>query len=167
MNRGVMTDKVSNELASELARDLVASTAPQELLLFQALSRAYFRDPQGSLEVQKPRDEALGFGIGEAVTFVTPVVLAVITDVLKYLVEQVSESAKKEGAAVADEAVKRVLKKFRHVQDQPKAAPRGLGAEQVALVRRLTFERACQLKLPIEQANLLADSVVGGLVTAA
>lgn len=31
---------------------------------------------------RSPKDEALGFGIAEAVTFVTPVALAVITDVL-------------------------------------------------------------------------------------
>ena len=162
-----MAGRASNELVSELARDLVASNAPQELPLFPALSNAYFRDPQKSLENQKPKDEALGFGIAEAVTFVTPVALAVITDVLKYLAEHVSELVKKEGAALADEWMKRVFKKFHHAQDEPKQAPGGLGPEQIAQVRRLAFEKACQLKLPVEQASLLADSVVGSLVTTA
>jgi hypothetical protein len=160
-----MADDAADLMISELARDLVASTAPQELPLFQPLSKAYFRDPKKTLEGQKPKDEALGFGIAEAATFVTPVALAVLKDVFSYLVAHVSESVKKEGAALEDEGVKRLFKKFHTGQAQPVKAPGGLSAEQMAHVRRLAYERACQLKLPVEQANLLADSLVGGLMT--
>jgi len=78
-----MPYSVQDQLVSELARNLVANTAPQELPLFRPVSEAYFKDPDGTLKGQPGKDETLGFGVGEAATFITPIVLAVMTDVLK------------------------------------------------------------------------------------
>jgi len=74
-----MTDFIQNQnqLVADLARDMVAEIAPQELPTFRAQSEAYFKDPERALKGQAGKDDMLGFGVGAAVTFLTPVVLAV------------------------------------------------------------------------------------------
>jgi hypothetical protein len=46
------------------------------------------------LSARAGKDEVLGFGLAEAATFLTPLVLAVITEVVKFLAEEVKQSLK-------------------------------------------------------------------------
>ncbi len=84
-----MTDSTHNQLVIDLGRDLISRIAPQEIPIFRANSEAYFKDPQKTLSARAGKDETLGFGIGEAAAFLTPVVLAVTTEVIKFLAEEV------------------------------------------------------------------------------
>ena len=104
----------------------------------------------------------LGFGVGIAVPFLTPIVLAVTTEVIMYVVEEVKKTIKEESSSLASDIVRKMFKKFRPSDSEVKKLPQ-LTADQLARVRRLAFERACQLKLPEAQAQLLADSLAGGL----
>lgn len=67
-----MADLNQNQLIADLARDLTAKVAPQELPLFRANSEAYFNDPEKAIKGQASKDDILGFGIGEVAAFVTP-----------------------------------------------------------------------------------------------
>jgi hypothetical protein len=49
--------------------------------------------------------------------------------------------------------------------DAPGPVP-GLTRDQLSAVRRLALEKANELRIPPEQAQLLADSMVGSLVLA-
>jgi hypothetical protein len=162
----VMPHSAQDQLVSELARDLVTDTAPQELPLFRPLSEAYLSDPEGTLKGQAGRDETLGFGLAEAATFLTPIVLAVITDVVKYLSAHILQTVKEESSELASEAVKSLFKKYRPTNQEERKAPRPLAPEQIARVRRLAFDKARQLEMSSAQANLLADSVAGSLACA-
>lgn len=161
-----MPRPVSDPAIAEVARDLVAQLAPQELPVFRANSQAYFTDPERALKSRAPKDDMLGFGAGEAVTFMTPVVLAVVTDVFGFLAAEIKKSIASEGAAAASDLIRRVFKKFRGREPEAADTAPPLRAEQIAQVRRLAFEKARQLKLSEPQAGLLADSLVGSLVSA-
>jgi hypothetical protein len=108
------------ELIAILGKDLVAQVAPQELPLFRATSQAYFQDPNKLLKAQTPKDEMLGFGSGEAVMLLTPFVLSILTEIVKYLANEFATTVKSEGAGYINELVKQSFQKFRR---QPEAGP--------------------------------------------
>ena len=87
--------------------------------LYRANSDAYFKDPEKTLKGQQGKDEMLSFGTGEAVVFLTPILLAVLTEVVKYLTAEVTKSLQKESSAIVDERVKAL---FKDIPDQKGAA---------------------------------------------
>lgn len=161
-----MSELDQNQLVADLARDLVAQMAPQEMPLFRANSVAYFKNPDKALQAKAGKDDTLGFGAGEAMTFLTPVVLAVMTQVVQFIVDEIKKSAKGQGASLINDAVKQVFKKFQPAVPQEKKTP-PLTPDQLAQVHKLAFEKGRILKLSEKQAQLLADSVVGSLMLSA
>jgi hypothetical protein len=154
-----MTEPVDNEVVDEVARGLVAQTAPQELPLFRATSEAYFADPDQVLAGKEDRDEMLGFGAEAVVTLVTPVALEVAKTVVGYLATQlVSVMEQHAGEAIATQ-----VRKLFHRDTAGADAPPPLTSDQLARVRDLALEKARQLNLADNQAHLLADAMVGSL----
>lgn len=156
---------VDQKLIADLARNVVAETAPQELPLFRPVSEAYFREPKTALHGKRGKDEMLGFGVGEAITLVTPVVLAIMTDVVTFLAGELQKTFKEESAGIIGDLVKKLFKKY-HTGESGTSAAATLTKEQLAKVRQIALEKARQLSLPENKAQLLADSMVGSLVTA-
>jgi hypothetical protein len=155
---GNMADQVQNQLIADIARDLIAQTAPQELPLFRATSTAYFKHPNQMLRgISGQKEEMLGFGveIAGAVTFVSPIALAVVDEVIKFIAGEIKDS----------DFIKNVFRKFRPSQAEVSSLPLPLTSEQRRQVRKVAFEKARQLGLSELQANLLADSMIGELVT--
>ena len=54
-----MTETANDEVVVEVARELVAKTAPEELPLFRATSAAYLEDPQKVLRAEAEQSFAL------------------------------------------------------------------------------------------------------------
>ncbi len=161
-----MSNIADDQLISEVARGLITDLAPQELPLFRANSAAYFRDPEKALQSQSAKDDMLGFGAGDAVVLLTPIVLAVINDVIGYLIEEVTKAAQAESARWINDTVTAMFKKFRPAGQEEKVKPMPLTSEQLAQVHQIVVKKARQLKLSDERAQTLADTVVGGLATA-
>jgi hypothetical protein len=164
-------EQVDDALVAELARAVVRDVAPQEMPLYRANSEAYFKDPEKALRGASSGDQMLGFGAGIDVTLLTPIVLAIMSEVVKYLATEVVQSAKRQGSGVIDEQVKRLFNRFRTAPASTASAaaseaPAPLTVDQLARVRSIAFDTARRLKLPPDQAQLLADSTVGGLVSA-
>jgi hypothetical protein len=170
-----MTELTKNQLIADLARDVVAEIAPQELPMFRAQSGAYFRDPEGALKRQAGKDEMLGFGTGTAATFMTPAVLAVTTVVVNFVVAAVTESIQEEAKDFLGEAVQSIFKKLRSYekkegkkdegkQDVSKEEPLSLTPEHLKKIRELVVTQALQLGLSGKTAVALADSFTGRLV---
>ena len=164
-----MSAQVDRDLVEELARAVLEEAAPEELVIFEDTAAEYFADPGAVLDPAR-RAEAVGFGLDLAL--LTPYVLAVVTPVVTFLLQTAVSAAKEESAPLLKAWVRRL---FRRVSPEaasgpdPDAAapgPEPLTAAQAAQVRQVALSRASDLGLPDEQARLLADSVVGGLVTA-
>jgi hypothetical protein len=161
-----MTNGEDKQLVANVARDVVSQMAPQELPLFRATSEAYFKDPHKTLQTQSGKDEMLGFGTGEAVSFLTPIALAVMGEVIKYLFEQVKLATKAESAAWISDMVKAMFKKLTPTGKAAQSKPAALTPEQLSQVRQIVIRKARQLKLPDDKARTLADTVIGGLAIA-
>jgi hypothetical protein len=168
----------ANALVAQLARAAVAQAAPEELPLFRATSEAYFKDP-AALERQASGDDLLGFGVADALVLVTPIALSVAREVLDFVVDEVGAHARETGRDVIDRLADRLLRRGDRDAQVGDGAERGgdmaasaaadvlsLTDEQLRQVRALAVEKAQQLALPPEQANLLADSLVGSLAIA-
>ncbi|GAA3590291.1 hypothetical protein GCM10022419_086090 [Nonomuraea rosea] len=152
-----------NALVAELARLVLEESAPEELVLFQENAAEYFRDPR-AVPAARSRDEPVGFGLD--LVMLTPYVLAVSVPVVQFLVTTMAEAVAAESAT---HVVGLVRRRFRRKEAAPAldAAPGGvepLSREQLREVREVAYRAAQGVKLGDEQAKLLADAVVGGLV---
>lgn len=155
-------DPTQVQLIVNVAHDLVSQTAPEELPLFRATSTAYFRDPEKALRERAGAEDMLGFG-AELATALAPVAIALTSEVVQFLVEEVKKSLKEQSSGVVSDLVKKLFKKFRPAgQSTPEAGPT-LTPRQLSEVRRRTYEKALQLKVPEAKAEQLADSMVASL----
>jgi hypothetical protein len=161
----VMPDPAEQEIIAEIAREQVAELAPDELPLFRPTSEAYFKDPDKTLKPQSGRDEVLGFGAQAALTFLTPIVLAVVTEVVTFLVAEIGKSLKEEGRVAVGQIVKGLFKRFRGPDAPATPAPAiaTLTPDQLAQVRKVAYDKARTLNLTEDRAALLADALVGSL----
>lgn len=152
--------ETERELVVELAGLALERAAPEELVLLGENAEEYFRDPQAVLDPGR-RDEALGFGID--VAMVTPYVLAVATPVVQFLVSTVAETLGQEARPMVTGLVRRLLRRSGPAPETAAETP-PLTTDQARRVREIAYQRATSLGLDQDQATLLADSVVGGLV---
>jgi hypothetical protein len=149
-------------LVAGLARAAVERAAPEELPLFAPTSEAFFADP-GSLERRGGRDDMLGFGVESALVLLTPVALTVAREVVGFVAAQLRARLKEEGEGAVQRALDRVFKRGGDAAAAPPEA--GLTEAELERVRAIALEKARQLKLAPDRADLLADAIVGGLAT--
>ncbi len=155
-----------NQLIADLTRDIVAQTAPQELPLFRIMSAAYFKNPDQVLKGQSGKDEMLGFGVAEAVVMLTPSILAIMSQVVNFVMAEVQNSVATNSADVIADLVSKMFKKFRPAEKKDQENLPALTTEQLTRVRNMAYQEARKLVLSDAQADLLADSIVGSLVVA-
>jgi len=141
----------SAEIVGSLGRELVLRLAPEELPLYPSLL-SQFEGKNGGRGKASSRDQILGFGIGETMVLLTPVILSFARGFWDALI-----------AEAAQTTLHGVLKHL-HVwrsgqQDVPGSVP--LTAEQLSLVRTVAEREARRLQVPTGQAKLLADAMVG------
>lgn len=137
----------------ELAHWVVTQVAPEEQELFRVISDAYERDPDRVTAGAGGRDEMLGFGFEAAAALMTPVVLAAVAEVVRYLAAEVV-------GAVGVQAWLR-----RRLQPRPAndAGGSALDAGQLARVREIVLDKCQQAGVEAARSQLLADGVVGAL----
>jgi hypothetical protein len=131
-------------IISDLARRLVTDLAPHELPLFPPVSDAYFRDPQAVFAGRGYKEDMLGFGLETGKVLLTPVALAVVTELVQLVGQRAMDT-------VEEEETTSTLATLR------------LGPEQLSQIHKRAFETACQLKLPESQARSLANALVENL----
>jgi hypothetical protein len=147
----------------ELARAGVEGAAPEELPLFGPTSEAFLHDP-AALEREGGGDQLLGFGVESALVLVTPAALSIAREVVSYVAAQVRARLADEGEGAVQRTLDRIFgRKEPGAPAEP--PPPELSEEQLGRVRALALEKARLLKLSDAKAELLADSIVGGLAT--
>jgi hypothetical protein len=157
-----MAEKTRNQLIADIAYDIIAQTAPRELPLFSMTSEAYFQNPDRMRRSQKSKDEMLGFGIDAAtVAFLSPIILTIVDETIKVITEEViPEHIKKSGI------VRKFFKRDRPAQEASKQVKLSLTPDQLQKVQEQAISSALQFKVPREQAELLANVLVGKLALA-
>ena len=146
-------------LITELAQRAVHRVASAELAIFPEMAADYFRNPDQALNAPR-RDEAVGFGLDLALA--TPYLLAIATVAVQTVTATLSGAVQAEGMPAARSLVRRVFRLSAPAED---GEPMLLSADQARQIRDRALGQARALGLPEAQAGLLADAVVGGLVT--
>ncbi len=159
-------DTQEQDLVQGLAATAVQEVAPEEMLMFQRTADTFFDDPDRLQATQSTNDEPLGFGVDLAVTLIAPVALAVATDVVKYLFEEL----KKRFADETTDGIVSLLKRmFRNNEagdstTEQSAPTVTFDKDEIARVRALAVEKAMTLGLPADEAQLLGDSMAGSML---
>jgi hypothetical protein len=149
------------ELVVEMAFDIVQEMAPDEQQLFRVYSKSYLRKQNILFKDNSQKDELLGFGVGESITILTPFILTVISEVVKFIAEDVRTSLRDKKSADINATVKGTFKKHQH----DKVKPNPLTPDQILAIRKMIIAKGGQMKIPEDRVRILADLVVGGLVT--
>jgi hypothetical protein len=140
---------VSDDFVVATARNVVADLAPDELALFDPVSRAYLRDPRKVLADRGRPGAVLGSGLDTAIVVLSPVALAVATSVYQHLLDKAGEAV----VGGAGRLLRRLRRKKGH-GSRPEIT-RG----QLAELRALAVERAKELGLSDEEAQRVGDAI--------
>jgi hypothetical protein len=141
-------------ISPELSRAVIRDLAPDELKLFDVMTRAYVADPRRG-DVRGSGDEPLGFGVAEAATLMTPVVLAISERVVIALAGELVKP-------LARSAAERILVWVgKLVRREPDAEP--LTSEQLASIEAMVRKVAHGKGLSKLRADALTAAVVACL----
>ncbi|MFC9228663.1 hypothetical protein ACFTZI_06770 [Streptomyces decoyicus] len=142
-------------LVRDIVRDVVAATAPDEMVLLEGLLRSDDDSAVARLSGRRRSREPLGFGLHEVTALVTPVVWLVLDEAARKVV----------GAAVTGAATRsRTL--LRRISRRP-AAPTvmpPLTPDQLESVRLRVLELGAESGLEPGTVTALAERVVARLV---
>jgi hypothetical protein len=130
----------------DTARDVVADLAPDELALFEPISRAYLRDPKKVLSDRERPGAVLGSGLDIAVALLSPVALGVATAVYEHLLDKTGEMIVEGGG--------KLFKRLRRPKDAPE-----ITADQLDELRALAIERAKELGVADDLAEKVGDTL--------
>jgi hypothetical protein len=155
-----MNDPEVEAVICEVARDIVADIAPQELPIFPAVSGAYFANPSTAMK-QRKKEAGLGFGAEALSALLTPVVLFVLTQVVAILGETAKKVATDELAKGGTAVVRMIFRKFDATEGLSKRLP--LLESQRTLVRQKIMSMGRDFKLSDETLSSLAEAVVAQL----
>jgi hypothetical protein len=135
----------------DVVRDVVVLVAPEELPLVDGLSQSDDATVIQRLTGRVRRREPLGFGLGEIVALVTPVVWVVL-----------NEAAQRAAGAAVDgtaKGAKRLLRKVFRRRSAPVTVP-GLTPDQIAELRARLLAAAAEQGLDGDLAQEIADTVI-------
>jgi hypothetical protein len=156
----ISTDQ--RQIVVDVTREIIVQNYSEELTLFRSTVATYMNRPEDLFrEKQQGKDDLLGFGAGEVAVFLTPYVLMVMTEVVKFIAEEVQKSLVTKSAAVINETLKKLFRRVRPEEND--LLP--LTPAQLTQVRNVAYENARRLKLPDDQANLLASAITGTLLS--
>ena len=163
-----MTDKLENQLIAELSRRVVREVAPEERRTFNAISEAYFKNPEKTLKGEGGDDELLGWGLAEVSLLLTPIILEVVKEVLKDLLkDSITESIKNNSPTLL-EKLKTFVRRLFGGNSSPSPQPQYvelslLSKEQLIRIHQKVTESVMQWEVDPNKASLIADSVVANL----
>ncbi|MGW8992436.1 hypothetical protein ACWGRF_21225 [Streptomyces zhihengii] len=144
-------------LVRDVVRAVVAGVAPDELPVVDGLRRFDDATVARRLGGSGERREPLGFGAGEIVLLVTPVVWPVLHELGQRLVTRTADAAERGAGSV-------FRRLFRRPQAPVEIPP--LTREQMAEVRLLVLAAAEKRRLSRRRAEEIADAVVAELALA-
>ena len=161
-----MDTDVNELLVRDISRVVVARVAPAENASFRVVSDAYFANANRRVPSRDGGTEPLGWGVGEAVTLLTPIVLTAMTEAIQYLLVEIARTAVSRGRVAAAGTIRRLFGLDRHPDGgDPSAETADLAVEltdhQWAAVRRIVVDVAQRSGLSEDKAALIGDAVLG------
>ena len=157
-------DLERNKIVADIAFEQVIKNAPREKPLFPALRNQYFKDPERALKCEADKGEKLILEseVAVAVGLMTPIILAVVEAVFTSIMEEVKKTFINESSSFIYDTVKKRFKIFASAGDEKEKTPT-LTFDSKQL-HNIAFKKARLFNLSEKKAELLADSVISGLV---
>lgn len=154
MASGGRTSRAEDEVRG-LARCIVAAQAPEELPLFDETFAVALRSGRSG----RRRDDPLGFGVSEATQLLfTGVACGVAGEVFKTLAQMSGERAT--SRMVSWFRMRRNRRRQGSAEGEDQAVRPELTPEALTELRGVAQRKAVLLGLPVDKADILADSVV-------
>ncbi|SHF56571.1 hypothetical protein [Streptoalloteichus hindustanus] len=147
-----MTSQGERAGVADVVRDVVARVAPEEIPIVDGLDALGADTAARHWAKAGARREPLGFGLGDAVVVVTPIVWWAV----EHVAGRLAESA-------TDGVVSRARRLFRRRKAIPRVVDLPLTPEQLAEVRRKALEAGARQGLPPERSEEIADAIVARL----
>jgi len=156
-----------------LAGEVIERAAPEETVFFAAacdrfLARARRAEAApggaGSRRMRAARgggdDDLLGYGVGEAVALLTPVVLFIASAVVQRLAERTGDALVDRGSVAGRRLFRRLVRRNRKPEPQTTAAAPALAVrrEQLPELRRLVQEAAAGAGLGEERTQRVVQA---------
>lgn len=164
-----MTDRTENQLIADLSHKIVTEVAPEELQDFQPMSEAYFNNPEKTLKGETNSNKLTGAGIEALIIVLTPFILDIVKDVIKDLLKDSLKDSVKQNAPTLLEKLKALLMRFLG-DDSPQSTSSEyvqlqlpLDRDRLTQARQRAYEKAIQLGVDVDKANLIANSVMANL----
>ncbi|MBE9141286.1 hypothetical protein IQ254_29540 [Nodosilinea sp. LEGE 07088] len=158
-----MAIETNKALLNEAAYRIVSEIAPEEIPVYVETRDRYFADPDEFMQASSDDDEVLGIGEVFAVKTLTKVVFPLLTPILNYLLQAVTETVQEELGEEASTWVKQLF-----TPDQP-PQPIFTQAELAviaATIRDIAATEADRLRLDPDQASTVSDAVIARLALA-
>ncbi|MFR0357587.1 hypothetical protein [Streptomyces sediminimaris] len=146
----------------EVVRDVVAETAPGELVILDGLDTADEASVTRLLSRRRGPHEPLGFGGLEVSALVTPVVWLAVSEAVKHAATLTVDGVAQGVRPRLRAALRRLLRR----PEPPSVLP-VLTPDQLDAVHRQVVEGARAAGIAEERSTALADSVVSRLARAA
>jgi hypothetical protein len=141
----------------DIAHTFVAQVVPQECLIFQGVSEAFFKHPEKFKQKRAScKEDLLGIGGDEVASLLTPTILTVVKNVV------LSPAVSTAFAAPGTENWTTERDSFEKAflsGSKDHGISLSVSKEQSTLVHELTCQEAARFQIPREQVELLADSI--------
>ena len=148
---------MADEIVRSISLELVSRLVPEELPLFKTLTDQ-FEHGNRRRRKESPDDPVLGFGAGEVVALMTPVILSFTQGFWDALMAKAAD--------ITFVGVVKEIRQLRSGNDEAPGAIPPLTAEQLQLIRKVADQETRRLAgLPEAQARLLTDALVGALTS--
>lgn len=154
-----MRGDIDETAVRTLAKEIVAAVAPEELRMFSLQADEYFEDPRNAFRLDGDSDDMLGIGVGDVLPVVTPIVLAISAEVVRYLSDSVVQAAANRSLDAARAAVQRMIRPRKTAADQTPVLDLPPGTE--VTVRRIVTEISVKGQVSEDMIRMITDLTIG------
>ncbi len=182
-----MKEQATSQIVVDIGEDLIQVYAPQEISIFRAQSKIFLNNPQAIQKTSGNKEQITGSGTGVELVLLSPLIIAALQEVIKYLIEEAKKALASESAALIQEYIKSYFKKLspapegenkekgtneeKHTRpSQPEVAAKapaatrktnGLTPSQIKKIHDIVYRQLIEGKISSAKAGLFADAVIG------
>jgi len=164
-----MTNEIENQLITEISRKVVIDIARGEKRAFNAISEAYFKNPEKVLKGEGGKDGLLNFGIGELAILLTPIILEVVKEVLKDILKDAVKAPIQNHGSTLFKKIRIFFGKLFRVSSSQVSQPQhlqlliNLSKNQIEQIHQRAYESSLKLGVDTNKATQIANSIISNL----
>ena len=161
MNETARTNSVGDRLCIEIARATIAKVAADEVGLFDDVANA-----RNSVPVIE--GDALAFGVGDEILFLTPMVLKVVEESVRYVAPKLFATALDIGKDTVKDAIHKKLQDHANADSAKPASQvtESFSREQLKTIHDVAMAQLARSGLADDMAMTVASVIVGELAIA-